>query len=99
MWSILSEAASRTVLYTTLTYNVCAWALTSRDWYVPDECSFVVVREPLRATVLGLWATVLWATVLLILCDQVQLHRQQRDSGGSPLRFLKGKTHPRGKCK
>ena len=34
MWSILSDAASRTLLYTTLTYNVGAWALTSRNWYV-----------------------------------------------------------------
>jgi len=33
MWSILSDAASRTLLYTTLTYNVGAWALTSRNWY------------------------------------------------------------------
>lgn len=33
MWSIITEAASRTLLYTTLTFNVGAWALTSRDWY------------------------------------------------------------------
>lgn len=30
---MLSDAASRTLLYTTLTYNVGAWALTSRNWY------------------------------------------------------------------
>lgn len=33
MWSLVTEAASRTLLYTTLTFNVGAWALTSRDWY------------------------------------------------------------------
>lgn len=30
---MLNEAASRTLLYTTLTYNVGAWALTNRNWY------------------------------------------------------------------
>eukprot|EP00116_Pleurobrachia_bachei_P013230 sb/3473492/ len=37
VWGMITEAASaaanRTVLYTTLTYNVGAWLLTNRDWY------------------------------------------------------------------
>lgn len=37
MWSLLSEAAYKavnsTILYTSLGYNVGAWALTNRDWY------------------------------------------------------------------
>lgn len=37
MWGLLSEAAYRvvnsTILYTSLGYNVGAWALTSRNWY------------------------------------------------------------------
>ena len=41
MWGLLSEAAYRvvnsTILYTSLGYNVGAWALTSRNWYVTEE--------------------------------------------------------------
>jgi len=33
LWSALDYVATRATLYTTLTFNIGAWATTSRDWY------------------------------------------------------------------